>query len=166
MDINVELGKKYGKYFSMARFPLIIAGVTYIAFYIYRYHLLIKKGYQFSKTKLCLFLSTGASALLIAGFYSVEEAAYFGNIYHAIQYYFIVYVSEGTLVKRRLSNDRSSNPTPKIFYFLIALIICIILAVLREKSEKLEIIGAIWLLTSLLHFWYDGFIWSVRRQDV
>ena len=30
-------------------------------------------------------------------------------------------------------------------------------------------ITALWALTlavSMLHFWYDGFIWSVRRQQV
>jgi hypothetical protein len=27
-------------------------------------------------------------------------------------------------------------------------------------------LGAITLIVSIMHFWYDGFIWSVRKQQV
>jgi hypothetical protein len=166
MDIDRDIAIKYGDFFSATRFPLIGLGVGYIIFYFYRYQSLIKNGYKFSQEKLGLLFMTGLSAILIASFYSVADAAYFGNIYHAIQYYFIVYMSEGSLLTKRITGKEVIEKNVKIFYFLIILIVCIILAALRIKSEGIEFIGAFWLLTSLMHFWYDGFIWSVRRRDV
>ncbi len=166
MDIDRNFAIKYGAYFSATRFPLIGLGVGYILFYFYRYQSLIKEGYKFSKEKLWLLLSTGISAILIASFYSVAEAAYFGNIYHAIQYYFIVYISEGALITKKIKAKKEIETNQKVFYFSMILIVCLILAAVRMKSEGIQFIGAFWLLTSLMHFWYDGFIWSVRRQDV
>ncbi len=166
MDIDRDFAEKYGTYFSATRFPLIGLGVGYILFYFYRYQSLIKEGYKFSKEKLWLLLSTGISAILIASFYSVAEAAYFGNIYHAIQYYFIVYISEGALITKKIKAKKEIETNQKVFYFSMILIVCLILAAVRMKSEGIQFIGAFWLLTSLMHFWYDGFIWSVRRQDV
>jgi uncharacterized membrane protein len=75
-------------------------------------------------------------------------------------------MSEGSLLTKRITGKEVIEKNVKIFYFLIILIVCIILAALRIKSEGIEFIGAFWLLTSLMHFWYDGFIWSVRRQDI
>jgi hypothetical protein len=166
MDIDRYIAVKYGGYFSATRFPLIGLGIGYVIFYFYRYHLHIKDGYKFSKEKLGLLLTTGISSILIASFYSVADAAYFGNIYHAIQYYFIVYMSEGNLITKRIKAKNEIETNVKIFYFSLILIVCIILASLRMKSEGIKYIGAFWLLTSLMHFWYDGFIWSVRRRDV
>jgi hypothetical protein len=166
MDIDREIAIKYGDYFSATRFPLIGFGVGYVIYYFYRYQLLIKNGYKFSKEKLALFFSTGISAILIASFYSVADAAYFGNIYHAIQYYFIVYMSEGVLITKRIKAKEEIERSQLIFYFGMVLIVCIILAALRIKSEEFGVIVPFWLLTSLMHFWYDGFIWSVRKQDI
>jgi hypothetical protein len=166
MDIDRDIAIKYGDFFSATRFPLIGLGVGYILFYFNRYQSLIKEGYKFSKEKLWLLLSTGISAILIASFYSVAEAAYFGNIYHAIQYYFIVYISEGALITKKIKAKNEIETNQKVFYFSMILIVCLILAAVRMKSEGIQFIGAFWLLTSLMHFWYDGFIWSVRRQDI
>ena len=166
MDIERDIAIKYGDYFSATRFPLIGLWVGYVIYYFYRYQSHIKNGYKFSKEKLALLFSTGISAILIASFYSVADAAYFGNIYHAIQYYFIVYMSEGVLITKRIKAKEEIERSQLIFYFGMILIVFIILAALRIKSEGFEYIGAFWLLTSLMHFWYDGFIWSVRRRDV
>lgn len=166
LDLNRDIAINYGSYFSSAKYPLIFFGISYIIYYFYRYYFLIRNGYIFSKAKLALFITTGLSATLMALFYSVEEAAYFGNIYHAIQYYLIIYISEGSLMRKKISIKKVINPTPKIFYFFIFLMISVIFAALRIKTEGFGILAAFWLLTSLMHFWYDGFIWSVRKKDL
>jgi hypothetical protein len=166
LDLNRDNAIKYGSYFSWAKYSLIGFGICYILYYVYRYYVLIKNGYIFSQAKLALFITTGLSATLMALFYSVEEAAYFGNIYHAIQYYLIIYISEGSLIRNKISIKKGTNPTPKIFYFCIILTVSVIFAALRIKTEGFGIIAAFWLLTSLMHFWYDGFIWSVRKRDL
>ena len=40
------------------------------------------------------------------------------------------------------------------------------LVVLLQPSAIRHAISAIALGVSILHFWYDGFIWSVRRKEV
>lgn len=166
LELDVDVAEKYGGYISAARNPLIAFGVGYFVFYILYYRNLAKLGYKFSKAKLSLFATTGISTLIIASFYAVADAAYFGNIYHAFQYYFIVYMSEGSLLPKKFGQKKEINKTTVAICFFIVLWITVLVAVLRTKTESIGFLAAFWLMTSLLHFWYDGFIWSVRKQDI
>ncbi len=166
LELDLDIAEKYGGYISAARNPLIYFGVGYFLFYIWYYRKLAKTGYKFSKAKLSLFATTGITTLIIASVYAVADAAYFGNIYHAFQYYFIVYITEGTLLPQKFGQKKENNKATVAICFFIVLWITVLVAILRSKTEALGFLGAFWLMTSLLHFWYDGFIWSVRKQEV
>lgn len=166
LGLEPDHALKYGHYLSAFGFPLICFGVGFVLYYFLYYQRLIKKGYVYSKTKLYLFISTGISATLIASFYTVADAAYFGNIYHAIQYFFIVYISEGPQVAKKFGMEREKRPIGHLIFIFAILIGVVAVAAARLKINDVGFIGAFWLMTSLVHFWYDGFIWSVRRQDV
>lgn len=166
LDLDRAVSEKYGHLLSTLQVPLISFGICYVLYYIHHYQKLIKNGYKFPMPKLALFTTTGLSAVVIASFYSIADAAIFGNIYHAIQYYFIVYVSEGALVSRKFKIKENKKLTG-LLLFLIIISITILFSMVRARTGHiLGFIGSFWLLTSLLHFWYDGFIWSVRKQDV
>ena len=167
MDLDIGVAEKFGPYLSAFQLPLILLGVGYVVFYIYHYQKLKKNGYQFPKTKLALFATTGISAITIASFYSVADAAIFGNIYHALQYYFIVYISEGNLVSKKFGIKTENKKMILAFFCLVIITGTLVLAMVRSKTEHaLGLIGCFWLLTSLLQFWYDVFIWSVRKLDI
>lgn len=163
LDFPPEFAENWGHIIAAFHEPLIYFGIGYVLFYFLRYSRLIKNGYQYSKNKLILFACTGLSAITIASLYTVADAAYFGNIYHALQYFFIVTISEGP----RLS--KLTFPKRNLSLLLIGslmLTVATALAVARHATEGLTFLGGFWLLTSLMHFWYDGFIWSVRKKDV
>ncbi len=167
LDIGPDITQKYGAYVTALRYPFIAFGVGFSLYYLFQYQKLIKNGYQFSKDKLNLFASTGIASVLMASMYSVADAAYFGNIYHALQYYFIVYISEGALVSKKLGVPKEKKKTTLGIYCFGILSAALLLAYARAQTEmKLGFFQAFWLLTSLLHFWYDGFIWSVRKKEI
>jgi hypothetical protein len=166
LDLEPQHAAKYGHYFFALRIPLISFGITYILFYIWSYQKLIKNGYKYSSAKFTLFAATGISSSLMASLYTVADAAYFGNIYHAIQYYFIVYISEGSLISGKFGISKENKKGILMFYCFVVLSGCLLFAIVRSKTEGLGLFGAFWVMTSLLHFWYDGFIWSVRKQHI
>ncbi len=159
LDLGPDVAARVGSFLHLLRLPLVFFGTGYLVFYLHHSLKLKSQGYQFPTTKLALFASTGIFSVLMATFYTVADAAYFGNIYHALQYYFIVYVSEVGVRKE------SVGKKVMVYCFLI-LGITLLLAFARSKTEGIGFFGSFWLLTSLLHFWYDGFIWSVRKQDI
>lgn len=166
LDLEPDFAQKYGHYFFSLRAPLISFGIGYVLFYVWEYHKLIKRGYKYSSTKFTLFAATGFSSSIMAGFFTVADAAYFGNIYHALQYYFIVYISEGTQISGKFGMKKENKKAALLFYIFVVLTGCVLFAIIRNKTEGIGYFGAFWMLTSLLHFWYDGFIWSVRKQHI
>lgn len=166
LDLEPEHAEKYGHYFFALRGTFIYFGIGYIIFYISEYYKLIKKGYKYSTNKFILFAVTGISSSLMAAFYTAADAAYFGNIYHALQYYFIVYISEGSRISGNVGIKKENKTGMILFYIFVVLSGCVLFALVRQKTQGLGLLGAFWILTSLLHFWYDGFIWSVRKKDI
>jgi hypothetical protein len=177
LEMPLMIVKQYGSFITWLRIPLIAFAVFYTIFYIVSYRKLIKNGYQYSKAKFALFAVTGATTIIIASKYTIADGVFFGNIYHAIQYIFIVLVSErANLAKIAIKKDQSKEKNIKIgvlIYFALIIPMVFIFAGLRQftqqeenPSEIIRWVAAFWLLTSIMHFWFDGFIWSVRRQDV
>jgi hypothetical protein len=163
LDLSPDIANQYGHHIHALQYPLIFFGVGYTFFYLWSYRKLVRNGYKISTAKLGLFLTTGITAILIASFYSVTDAAYFGNIYHALQYFFIVSVSEAPVLSGRIHFPKLSRKALTILCGLIALTVAFAAAVARLTPGRFTFLGDFWLLTSLLHFWYDGFIWSVRK---
>lgn len=166
LDLDTDIAVKYGHYIHDLQYPLIIFGVSYVLLYIYSYRKLVLNGYKISKAKLTLLGTTGVSAMLIAGFYSVTDAAYYGNIYHALQYFFIVCITESGQLSGKIKMPRVNKQVMAMACGFMALTLALIAALARLDTEYFGFMGNFWLLTSLLHFWYDGFIWSVRRQEI
>lgn len=165
LGIGGDLAIEYGHYISYLRTPLIALAVAYTLYYLHAYRKLIKAGYKISPKKLALMGVTGTTAILVASFYSVADAAHFINIYHSLQYFFIVCVAELPLLSERVRKPWMSKKAMLILTSGVVLTLVFIAGVLRE-TNRISWLANFWLLSSLLHFWYDGFIWSVRRKDV
>jgi hypothetical protein len=152
--------------------PMIGIGIAYLIFYIFKYAQLVKSGYKVSANKITLYGLTGVVTVFTVYKYSIMEALIIGNIYHSIQYFAIVWVSERkNLVNRfRLTNTFLSRAC---ILMLVGVIIFSLSytrlqteAMTFELTNNLPILGSFWLTTSLMHFWYDGFIWSVRKKEI
>lgn len=167
LEVPMMFARQYAWLITNARIPLIGFGVLYSLFYAFSYYRLIKNGYKYSAAKFWLFAVTGLTTVIISSIYTIADGVFFGNIYHAIQYIFIVLVSERTnLTTIVTKSETKKNNTGTLIFFMIILPLVFIFAGIRQITQDVEYLAAFWLLTSLMHFWFDGFIWSVRRQDL
>lgn len=144
---------------------IIAAGTLFVAFYLAYYALAARRGYRVPVLKVYLLASTGLCSIYTWGFNTWGEAFFIMNFFHAIQYLALVWAMEKkTIIQRfRLASARRAGPLAALAFFgLIALY-----GVFAELLDA-EITG-LWALTivvSLMHFWYDGFVWSVRRKEI
>jgi hypothetical protein len=166
LELTQPMIDRYGWIVRAARIPLYTFGFSYLAFYLLSYKRLIAQGYQYSKAKLALFAVTGITTILTASFFTIADGIFFGNIYHALQYVFIVLISERKNLSDITGLKQKNYAGVHLVYFLVIVPFFFVLAGVRQMTAQVEYLAAFWLLTSLLHFWFDGFIWSVRRQDV
>ncbi len=166
LELSEGMVNRFGWILEFARMPLYLFAAGYLIFYIYSYKKLIDQGYEYSKAKFALFAVTGTATVLTASFFTVADGIFFGNIYHALQYVFIVFITERPSLSSLTGLKQKNNSGVNLIYFLVIVPFMFVIAGLRQMTAHIEYLAAFWLLTSLLHFWFDGFIWSVRRQDV
>jgi hypothetical protein len=137
-----------------------IAGLLFTAFYVIAYWRLYRRGYVVSWHKVFLIASTGACSMCCWAFNSWGEAFFVMNLFHAVQYLALVWVSERKTVVARFGGHAKVAAlvagTAILSYGFAAEIV----------DRDFRIFWAITMTVSLLHFWYDSFIWSVARRQV
>ncbi len=139
----------------------VVSVVVYVGASVRR----ARRGHRVSPQKVALLVTTGLVSLYAWGFNSFGEAFFIMNIFHYAQYFGIVWLTERrTLMSRLRLPDTPPAVALALGVFLVgALSIGFIL-------DRIPVTGstsmAFFLLLSLVHFWYDGFIWSVRRKMV
>lgn len=133
------------------RLILLALGVPFLTFYAVYYAFLIHLGHRVDARKVVLFLSTGACSIWAWGFNPLGMGLFIMNFFHAWQYFALVWFYEG---RRQV---RLPAFLGAAFAYGIAG------SVLGEVSDAAL---SVTLVVSLLHFWYDGFVWSVRRGEV
>lgn len=139
----------------------IVGWIGAIAYAAYRYREAARTGYRLPAHKAVLLATTGLVSLAAWGFSSPLVAIASINIYHAAQYFALVWLKEGSRMRQRVG--RFKRHTLAIF-----LGSCLLIGLVNSVMKD---IGAGALLApfvacSLLHFWFDGFVWSVRRKHV
>ena len=87
------------------------------------------------------------------------------NFFHALQYFGIIWWSEKRTIQRvcRLENLRNAGPAALAVLLAVGFGYGLFTAFYEGGSDW--ILSGI-LVVSLMHFWYDGFIWSVHRKQV
>lgn len=140
---------------------LVIAGAVYLLVYVLGYLRLARRGYLVSWQKLVLLVATGACSLVCWGFDSFGEAFFVMNFFHAWQYFGLVWWSERGNLQRRLR----VGPAAALIAMIGAAFAYGVWAECVDGREQRAALG-LTLVVSLMHFWWDGFIWSVRRREV
>jgi len=156
----------YAALYSPWMTRVVVAGsIAFVAYYIYQYRLLYKAGHGVSRMKVGLLVCTGLALILGHGFNPGHQGRFLTVVFHYWQYFAIVWIVEGANLTRlfRLDGFRAGR------WITLAIFLTIPIAVgMWLSSHSMD---APWrqsgvMLLSLMHFWYDGFVWSVRKKMV
>lgn len=144
---------------------LVGVGVPYVAYYLLSYRMLAKQGYRISWNKILLLVSTAICSIYAWGWNPFGQAFFIMNFFHALQYFALVWwVEKGSIQKLFfLQKARFGAPLAATLFILIGMSYGL-WAKLFGESHHLAF--SLLLTVSIMHFWYDGFVWSVRRREV
>jgi hypothetical protein len=149
------------QHLSVISMIAIAAWIGTVGWAIVDYRRAMKAGYKIPPHKAALLGSTGLVSVLAWGFSSPMIALISINIYHALQYFALIWLKEGD----RITERTTVKPRMALDLFLVA---CALFgfAYRFAPNMKLAWLVAPFLACSLLHFWFDSFIWSVRKKQV
>lgn len=146
--------------------------VLFFAFYFYKQWQYAKQGYRMSPQKVALLVCTAIVHVWGWYFNPFGMGFFILNLFHAIQYFALVYWSERkTLLARlRLEANPRGPGLVLVFILLPAMLFGIVsMSVPRDSPQVLGYAYTMLCLNTVLetmHFWWDGFIWSVRKNQV
>lgn len=140
---------------------VLAVGGAFLVFYVAAAVRRVRQGHRPSFHKVFLLVTTGACSIYTWGFNTWGEAFFIMNLLHAVQYLALVWATEGARLGERL---RLKWRGLALAVFLGAVLAYGVGAELLDAD--LESLWAVTLVVSLMHFWYDGFIWSVARKQV
>jgi hypothetical protein len=144
-------------------YGVLIAGTALIAAYVIVYWRLAQRGeWKPPWLKIWLVASTGFVSIYTWGFNSWGQAFLIMNLFHGVQYLALVWVME----KKRIGELMRMPNRPQLV-LAVYLGSCIAYGLgVQALDADLTTLWAITMVVSLMHFWYDAFVWSVRRAQV
>jgi len=138
---------------------VVAVGVVLLGLFLVSYLTLTRNGYVIPLQKLALYLTTGTVSIACWGFGSFGQAFLIMNFFHALQYFAIVWWSE------RGSITRTFRWAPLGLCALLSFGLGYGVWLAHRPADLIPVI-ALSNVVSLMHFWYDGFVWSVRKGHV
>jgi hypothetical protein len=143
---------------------VLATGIPFALYYLYRYYRLQAQGYHVSWQKVWLMLITSSVSIYCWGFHSFIDAFWVMNFFHALQYFAIVCFSE----RQNLTDLFRLRWMTHGWILALAWVITfsLIYGVWSGIVAKGNWSTSFVVTTSLMHFWYDGFIWSVKKKMV
>jgi hypothetical protein len=141
------------------RLAAMLAYAVVIGWAVIDYARAMRAGYKLPAHKLATIVVTGTVSMLAWGFSPPLVALAAINLYHAVQYFALVWVKEGG----RMTGKGTALRGALLFGLGCALFG---LAYAAAVSGQPTLFVAPFIACSLLHFWYDSFVWSVRKRQV
>lgn len=145
---------------------VIGTGLPFLAFYLFAYWQLWRAGYRVSPQKVALLLSTAACSIYAWGFNPFGMAFFIMNFFHALQYFAIVWWAEKGNMARILGCEGRAWGKPLALLLLLSVGFGYGVFVEAADEHSADWLFGAFLVVSLMHFWYDSFIWSVARKQV
>ena len=144
-------------------FGIIGAGTAFVVMYVLAYWRLARAGdWKPPWLKIWLVASTGFVSIYSWGFNSWGQAFLIMNLFHGVQYLALVWAME----RKRIAELVRLGRYPRV---ALALYLGSVLAYglgVQALDSELTTLWAITMVVSLMHFWYDAFVWSVRREQI
>ena len=150
------------RYFTWA---ILGGGTLYAAYYVVAYARLRARGHRISSLKVFLLATTGLCSIWVWGFNPWGQAFFIMNVFHAVQYLALVMWSEGASLQRRfrLGSARLGQPLAIALFLGGAFAYGTWTELVRDDDRvRWSLIQVV----ALMHFFYDGFIWSVRKEQI
>jgi hypothetical protein len=144
---------------------VLVGGTIFVGYYLLAYWRLHRQGYAVSPLKVWLIASTGLCSVYTWGFNSWGMAFFIMNLFHAVQYLAVVWAMEKKRIMERLRVSSWRWGKLSAGGFFLGSVFAYGLTV-HAFEPDLESFWALTMVVSLMHFWYDGFIWSVTKQQV
>jgi hypothetical protein len=148
------------------RTALIAVGSILLIYYLHEYRKLIQQGYRVSPQKVCLLFSAGVSSIWAWGFLPPVQAFFVSNFYHALQYFAIVWAQERKNMRSSFGLTKVQGGQWLTFTLYVACIVAAGVAYLHYGTSAFRAGAVFFTVVSLMHFWYDSFVWSVRKAEV
>jgi len=121
----------------------------------------MRRGYRIPVHKAALLASTGGVSIAAWGFAPPFMAFAIVNLFHAVQYFAIVWLKEGGRIREKLRLAPGRRIALPVF-----LTLCGVFGLAYFAAQSFRMFMAPFVACSLLHFWYDSFVWSVRKKQV
>ena len=142
-------------------YGVLVVGTAMVIAYVVTYWRLAQRGeWKPPWLKIWLVASTGFVSIYTWAFNSWGQAFLIMNLFHAVQYLALVWAMEG---KRIAKTVRLPSRVTLALY--LASVLAYGIAV-QALDADITVLWAITMVVSLMHFWYDAFVWSVRRAQV
>ncbi len=125
------------------------------------YRAAMRQGYRLPPHKIALTGSAIATSIMAWGFLPPVMAFAVMNIFHAVQYFALVWLKEG---KRMAQFSRL--PADRAMIWFLGMTVAGGTAYEFVATGKLHYLIGPFVAVSLLHFWFDSFVWSVRKRQV
>ena len=151
---------------SLLSWTVIVGGSLFLVYYLARYWQLYRQGYKVSPQKVALLVSTGLCSIYAWAFNPFGMAFFIMNFFHALQYFAIVWWAEKGNMTRVLGVENKSWGKLAAFGLLIGFGFGYGVWVESADVNDSTWLYAFFLLISLMHFWYDSFVWSVAKKQV
>lgn len=142
---------------------VLAVGTLYLVYYLCAYLRLVRQGYRVSWQKVFLTVSTGACSLYTWGLNPWGMALFVMNLFHAVQYLALVWATEQRTMGRLL------GPLGQSKWLVCALYLGSVFSYGLFAALVDLTLPTLWSITvviALLHFWYDGFVWSVAKRQI
>ncbi len=140
----------------------ITAWLAILGWAAWDYRAAIRGGYRFPVQKAALLGATGLVSIAAWGLATPIVAFAIINLFHAMQYFALVWLKEGSRMKA------ASGRLGALRWGGLALFLglCAAFGFAYQYGRDLRWFAGVFIACSLLHFWYDSFVWSVRKKQV
>ena len=141
---------------------VLAVSAAFVVAYAMVYWRHAQRGYRPPWLKLWLVGSTGFVSIYTWGFNTWGEAFLIMNLFHAVQYLALVWAME----RDRIANVFRVPGRPRLALALYLAGVGAYGLGVQAVDASMTVLWAITIVCSLMHFWYDAFVWSVRKAQV
>ena len=144
---------------------VIVGGTAFVGYYVLAYARLARRGYVVGFPKVFLLATTGLVSIWAWGFNPWGQAFLVMNFFHAVQYLGLVWWSEKRVLLQRLRLGRVRFGLPLAAFVFVCAAFSYG-AIAEIEADRSRPLWSLVQVVSLMHFFYDGFVWSVRKRQI
>ena len=143
----------------------ILAWLGIVGWAAWDYRAAIASGYRLPVHKLALAASTGLVSIAAWGLTTPVAAFAIINLFHAVQYFALVWLKEGPRMTA-VGGAAEGSTQRGVIALAVFLLLCLGFGLAYHYGRDVHLLAGAFIACSLLHFWYDSFVWSVRKKQV